>query len=219
MGNIVSKQPSLCEILLSLEEKITEKEVQLETSKFRKSQMNFWFNILLFTAPVLTVFLTLVAGKHIIVYGIVLAIVTMLLKRLASFFYNIKIIKYEKLISVYKDTQKLRVEELKKQTFFTETREIIERYESSRDKKTSKIRDPAKKKRGLMDQVAEVVLGEDPGNMYALICSKCFFHNGLVKPSEYQHSKFRCYNCNHYNRKDVQEEACESKSNTDTPWT
>lgn len=217
MGNIVSKQPSLCEILLSLEEKIVEKEIQLEVSRFRRSKLNFWFNVLIFTSPVFMAFLILTAGKHVIIYSVVFVVVLMLLKKALNFSYSVKIRKCEKLLSVYKDTQRLRVEELKKKSFYTETKEIIERYESTKDKKAEKAKISTKKRKGLIDQVADVVLGEDPSSMYALICSKCFFHNGLVKPSEYQHARFRCYNCNHHNKKDVQEEVYESESNTNAP--
>ncbi|KIM20854.1 hypothetical protein M408DRAFT_30053 [Serendipita vermifera MAFF 305830] len=56
------------------------------------------------------------------------------------------------------------------------------------------------------DRLADAVLGEDgdstPGgaqNKYALICKKCFTHNGLVRESEVDETQFICMKCGFLN--------------------
>lgn len=37
-----------------------------------------------------------------------------------------------------------------------------------------------------MDRLLDLIVGdESPSSKYALICEKCFFHNGLVVPEEF----------------------------------
>ncbi|KAL9713275.1 hypothetical protein Ac2012v2_004516 [Leucoagaricus gongylophorus] len=58
------------------------------------------------------------------------------------------------------------------------------------------------------DKVADALLGDEdhdmgtPSSRYALICERCFTHNGLVKESMWEDAKFVCRNpaCNHFNR-------------------
>jgi len=65
---------------------------------------------------------------------------------------------------------------------------------------------PPKKK--WYDRVADTILGDDdhevgsPSSRYALICERCFTHNGLVKESMWEDAQFICRNpsCNHFNR-------------------
>lgn len=54
------------------------------------------------------------------------------------------------------------------------------------------------------DKVADALLGEDdvtggPANRYALICQKCFAHNGLVKESMWEDVQYLCPKCGHFN--------------------
>ncbi|KLO16983.1 hypothetical protein SCHPADRAFT_868710 [Schizopora paradoxa] len=55
------------------------------------------------------------------------------------------------------------------------------------------------------DRFADALLGDDELNMnnastrYALICQKCFTHNGLVKEEELEDAQFRCMKCSHFN--------------------
>lgn len=62
---------------------------------------------------------------------------------------------------------------------------------------------PVQTKRYWYDRLADVVLGED-GNAddtsrYALICEKCFAHNGLVKESVWEETQYVCPKCQHFN--------------------
>ncbi|KAF8804825.1 hypothetical protein BYT27DRAFT_7258855 [Phlegmacium glaucopus] len=55
------------------------------------------------------------------------------------------------------------------------------------------------------DRLADSILGEDdpiiasPSSRYALICEKCFAHNGLVKESMWEDAQYVCPKCNHFN--------------------
>ncbi|KAF8165987.1 hypothetical protein B0H34DRAFT_794299 [Crassisporium funariophilum] len=55
------------------------------------------------------------------------------------------------------------------------------------------------------DKLADAILGDDdpniasPSSRYALICEKCFAHNGLVKESMWEDAQYVCPKCNHFN--------------------
>lgn len=54
------------------------------------------------------------------------------------------------------------------------------------------------------DKLADAILGDDdvtgsPSSRYALICQKCFAHNGLVKESVWQDTQYVCPKCGHFN--------------------
>ncbi|KAH7906121.1 hypothetical protein BJ138DRAFT_667086 [Hygrophoropsis aurantiaca] len=56
------------------------------------------------------------------------------------------------------------------------------------------------------DKIADAILGDDDPNSinaaasrYALICEKCFGHNGLVKESGWMDAQYVCPKCGHFN--------------------
>jgi len=55
------------------------------------------------------------------------------------------------------------------------------------------------------DKLADAVLGDDDqipnpaSSQYALICEKCFAHNGLVKESMWEDAQYICPKCKHFN--------------------
>lgn len=55
------------------------------------------------------------------------------------------------------------------------------------------------------DKLADALLGDDDhtpsaaASRYALICEKCFAHNGLVKESMWEDAQYVCPKCNHFN--------------------
>ena len=59
--------------------------------------------------------------------------------------------------------------------------------------------------KGLFDKFADALLGDDDHtphastSRYALICEKCFAHNGLVKASMWEDTQYICPKCNHFN--------------------
>ncbi|KAB5594263.1 Protein lunapark [Ceratobasidium theobromae] len=59
--------------------------------------------------------------------------------------------------------------------------------------------------KGWLDKVADRVLGEEDSTVglaqsrYALICERCFSHNGLVRESEWETTQYICPKCGHMN--------------------
>ncbi|KAI0027328.1 hypothetical protein K488DRAFT_61928 [Vararia minispora EC-137] len=54
------------------------------------------------------------------------------------------------------------------------------------------------------DKLADAILGDDDApsasaSRYALICQKCFAHNGLVKESMWEDAQYVCPKCGHFN--------------------
>ncbi|KAI6043718.1 hypothetical protein EDC04DRAFT_639906 [Pisolithus marmoratus] len=55
------------------------------------------------------------------------------------------------------------------------------------------------------DKLADAILGEDESSVgvaasrYALICQKCFAHNGLVKESQWEETQYICPKCGFFN--------------------
>ncbi|OSX61113.1 hypothetical protein POSPLADRAFT_1040357 [Postia placenta MAD-698-R-SB12] len=56
------------------------------------------------------------------------------------------------------------------------------------------------------DKLADAILGDEDGgsatpasSRYALICQKCFTHNGLVKESMWEDAQYVCPKCGHFN--------------------
>ncbi|PCH35157.1 hypothetical protein WOLCODRAFT_166080 [Wolfiporia cocos MD-104 SS10] len=56
------------------------------------------------------------------------------------------------------------------------------------------------------DKLADAILGDEDGasvstaaSRYALICQKCFAHNGLVKESQWEDAQYVCPKCGHFN--------------------
>ncbi|KAF5383871.1 hypothetical protein D9757_007431 [Collybiopsis confluens] len=50
-----------------------------------------------------------------------------------------------------------------------------------------------------LDKIVDVVLGDDDAARFALICEKCFSHNGLVKESVWEDTQYVCPKCKHFN--------------------
>ncbi|KAJ4480914.1 hypothetical protein J3R30DRAFT_3462301 [Lentinula aciculospora] len=50
-----------------------------------------------------------------------------------------------------------------------------------------------------LDKIVDVVLGDDDAARFALICEKCFSHNGLVKESVWEDTQYLCPKCKHFN--------------------
>ncbi|KAF8587767.1 hypothetical protein K439DRAFT_755319 [Ramaria rubella] len=57
------------------------------------------------------------------------------------------------------------------------------------------------------DKLADALLGDDtastgpsPASRYALICERCFSHNGLVKEDQWEEAQYLCPKCGHFNK-------------------
>lgn len=51
------------------------------------------------------------------------------------------------------------------------------------------------RERGAVDRVIEYLVGDGPGNRYALICQQCLSHNGMALKEEFEYIAFRCAYC------------------------
>ncbi|KAF7682558.1 Endoplasmic reticulum junction formation protein lunapark-1 [Astathelohania contejeani] len=224
MGNILSKKKhTLREILFTLEEKISKTEKYLVKYKKQKASISYYYNLYSF-AIVLSMILYCYFIDFEYWINVIIIFLLMIFGRLLIItFYNRKIRYNEELLEKLKETQLKRIEELKKETLYIETKEIIEKYESSCSELDSKrddrrknnkkekidvtpIKDITMQKRGVFDKVADLILGDDPSTMYALICEDCGSHNGLSHPMEYNLTRFYCFNCNHLNDKKIKNE-------------
>ncbi|GAA5980566.1 hypothetical protein JCM11641_006683 [Rhodosporidiobolus odoratus] len=62
---------------------------------------------------------------------------------------------------------------------------------------------PTPQSRGVMDKFADALLGvsaeEAQPSKYALICGKCYSHNGLVPPAEFEYIQYQCPRCGFFN--------------------
>ncbi|KAK1225841.1 hypothetical protein PQX77_011202 [Marasmius sp. AFHP31] len=58
---------------------------------------------------------------------------------------------------------------------------------------------PGPPRKQWFDKLADVVLGDEDPARFALICEKCFAHNGLVKESVWEDTQYVCPNCKHFN--------------------
>lgn len=56
------------------------------------------------------------------------------------------------------------------------------------------------RERTAFDRVIDFLVGEGPGNRYALICTRCGSHNGMALKEEYEYLAFRCCYCFHWNQ-------------------
>lgn len=56
------------------------------------------------------------------------------------------------------------------------------------------------RERTAIDRVIDFLVGEGPGNRYALICSRCNSHNGMALKEEYEYLAFRCCYCLYWNQ-------------------
>jgi len=60
---------------------------------------------------------------------------------------------------------------------------------------------PGPPRKQWLDKIVDVVLGDDGSDSarFALICEKCFEHNGLVKESVWEDTQYVCPKCKHFN--------------------
>ncbi|KAF9254545.1 hypothetical protein L218DRAFT_1082281 [Marasmius fiardii PR-910] len=58
---------------------------------------------------------------------------------------------------------------------------------------------PGPPRKQWFDKLADAVLGDEDPARFALICEKCFSHNGLVKESVWEDTQYVCPNCKHFN--------------------
>ncbi|KAI0278391.1 hypothetical protein BGY98DRAFT_1089567 [Russula aff. rugulosa BPL654] len=155
-------------------------------------------------------------------------IIILFTRRIVQLWYNRKGNAEEKSLAALKQARRNKVEDFKKRTNYYETRELLERYEDSpstgrqlartyhRSRSLTYIytessfaetpQQPLPPPRKLWyDKLADALLGDDESSVnpaaarYALICQKCFAHNGLVKEEMWADAQYVCPKCGYFN--------------------
>lgn len=201
MGNVLSRRNTIKDKLLNLESDVIKSEYELNALK-RASAVSKT----MFITPILTAFI--VYMSYVFEMSLFIALL-MLFSFITSFFYTIQFItdkrieRKEKMLSEMKKERKNLIEQCKNDINFSITKSLIEKYEEDeiRDTFFSQIK---RKKKTVMDNVADFVLGNDPSRMLALICTQCGMHNGMVDQSNDVFNHFNCYNCGFRNERKQQ---------------
>lgn len=203
MGNVFSRV-SLRESLLRVEERIAREERHLKELKMtlRNVQWRSWAVYL--AGMVLGGAYAYMSGQGVLQYSAECALVCYFVKVIVAYIYQSRIQNAAASLEMLKERQKEQIEELKKESSFESAKKLIDKYEtdSARREYFGRFR---QKEKGVAESVTDLVLGDEPSVMYALICRKCRYHNGLVHPSEYGATEFRCYNCDELNSKTKKE--------------
>uniref|UniRef100_A0A182PD21 Endoplasmic reticulum junction formation protein lunapark n=1 Tax=Anopheles epiroticus TaxID=199890 RepID=A0A182PD21_9DIPT len=53
--------------------------------------------------------------------------------------------------------------------------------------------------KGVLEKMVDYLVGDGPTNRFAMICTECCMHNGMVLKEEYEYTAFRCAFCNALN--------------------
>lgn len=70
--------------------------------------------------------------------------------------------------------------------------------------------------RSIVDKLVDYVVGDGPGNRYALICNNCSGHNGMALKEEFEFISFRCCYCMSFNPSRKQRPFAPNISQSDT---
>lgn len=193
MGNLFSKRLSLKDKLIELEDSTIKTQYELSTLKrttHLKSTLVFSSILVLalcysFSYNLILCFILIALFETIWIFSI----------RIAT---RWRIEGKERRLAEMNEIRKVLIEQCKKDTEFSVTKSIIERYEEEESRNTF-FKQLQKKKQTTMDSVTDFVLGKDPSKMNALICKNCGIHNGLIDPKNEEFKEFRCYNCEYVN--------------------
>ena len=58
---------------------------------------------------------------------------------------------------------------------------------------------PAPTPQTWLDRLVDAIIGDDRNSRFALICQKCYAHNGLARAEEFDTIQYVCPNCHHLN--------------------
>lgn len=194
MGNIVSKKKTTREKVLILDKQILLLDIQKK--KLIRSHLKYKKYLYVFSifSIILSLIYAYIDNQNILIFLVLPFLITIVVNFLFSTIYDWRIENVIKKLEELKETQKENVEKLKKEEDFTQTVELLEKYDENtlRDTSFSRIQ---QKKKNVMDTVTNIVLGEDPSLKYALICKECLYHNGMIDQND-DLNGFVCYNCN-----------------------
>ncbi|KAI8138757.1 hypothetical protein BJV82DRAFT_629600 [Fennellomyces sp. T-0311] len=243
MGAVFSKSKAPASddyerILSDLDERIQKAEIKLSEEKLRERRWAvMWviYSLILWVIYSLYCFLALRNPERhdfesiVLLTAPVLAVpvgiyyIRQLLKRFFAWSQN----RAESQLQTLRAEQKLKLDELKKNTAYYSTQSLIDRYDETQRKtqkrpppqpKKSQPQPPAPAPQANMqqlksppiiapprqpqwyDRVVDAIVGDaGPDTKFALICNFCFTHNGLVMPEEVDTIQYRCRSCQKLN--------------------
>lgn len=198
MGIVVSRpKQSLREILFTLDEKIEKTRATLEKHRLQLSTFNLYSGIIFISTIIISPIFLFNSPKQTPLVLFLIAVFYGFMRLFSSFLVK-RINNNENLLKNLKESQKKRIEELKKDSMFMETMSIVEKYsDEGRDYNKDKQYEDS----NVVDTLTNIVLGSDPSTKYALICSNCGAHNGLVHPRDYSITRFECFKCEKMNER------------------
>ncbi|KAK6090462.1 hypothetical protein P3W45_000559 [Vairimorpha bombi] len=194
MGNVVSKKKSTREILKILDKSITKAENDRKNIIKLQSYSSYRIYSLCFILLIISILYAYLDNQSLLIFSLLPCIFSICLKYLVSIYYNWKLEKVCFDLEDMRDKQKELIDILKTEEDYIQTVELLGKYEDSSLRNTSFSR-LTQKKKNVIDTVTDLVLGDDPSKMYALICKECNFHNGMIYPED-DLEEYVCYNCN-----------------------
>ncbi|ELQ75691.1 putative membrane protein [Trachipleistophora hominis] len=212
MGNIFSKKLSLREQLFNLDERIEKRSQKIYYLRKQKSYYSFVVGIIyLFLLPLSAVFLHFYEFSFLFLG---LPILSFVLIQTTVYLVFTKFIDYnENLLKRMKKTQLEQIEQLKRDVDYIETLKIVQKYDKTAKTKKQSSAESVVSTQSLADKLTNIILGDNPQQMCALICEKCFAHNGLVFPIQFFNRKFKCISCGTLNITKCEDELLEKKEN------
>lgn len=207
MGNIISRNKPVKERLFDLEKRISSLEYKLASLKLN----NFLTNLLKVSLFVLPIFAVSLWHLDSISDDFLLIVLALLLLFLFILFYYLlhlwnsrKIRNIEEKLKQLKNERKDLIEICKNDIEFATTKSLIDKYQELENKDSFFSQVIPRKKSG-MDSVTDLIMGNDPEKMSALICIHCGMHNGLIDPMNNQVEHFFCYSCKHKNTRKIEQ--------------
>ncbi|EEQ81836.1 hypothetical protein NCER_101576 [Vairimorpha ceranae BRL01] len=199
MGNVVSKKKSTRDVLKNLDKMIIKFENNKKSIVKSQSTANCLTFYVFFILLTLSLIYAFCDEQSLVLFAIFPIISVCLLKFALSVFYNWRLENILLKLEDLREQQKEYIKILKEEDDYKATMELLEKYEGSTLRNTSFSR-LSQKKPNVIEKVADIVLGDDPTKMYALICAHCHYHNGMVHPED-RMTEYICYNCGTKNKR------------------
>ncbi|KAH9410805.1 putative integral membrane zinc-ribbon metal-binding protein [Ordospora pajunii] len=198
MGTVFSRSDPLRQSLMKLEEQISRKEKKLKGIRISQGRLMMRSGVVSIAVVATCVLYSYAEEQSLLLVAVGSGFMCYSVSYFAKCLYRMRAMRIEAELEEMRDAQKEKIDMLKNDKSFEATKRLIDKYESESERR-SYFEGVKQRKKRMIDSVADIVLGDDPGTMYALICKKCRYHNGLVHPSEYDLNEFYCYNCNELN--------------------
>lgn len=196
MGNTFSKKQTLRDKLIALENEVLKQEYELnEIMSSSVLYSTLWFGLFVFP---LVAYISYTLELHLISCFFFAILFLILWYFVCEMIHNKRKEFKIKRVEQLREERKILIEKCKNDVNFAITKNLIDKYEDEESRNTF-FNQIIKKKRSNIDSVSDFVLGNDPSNLNALICTRCGVHNGLVDPKNDIFTVYYCFNCRHKN--------------------